>query len=161
MSTLIDDLADNDALMLALGRIVLRSAELGEAIDTVIYRLDSAKGKESRALMLGRKLRLAKTTARSALSADQEFCHHFMSLCDDTVLLIQQERNSPIHSTFLADDIEGNVIKWDTQLELESIRIDDLNKGAEKIKAKTKRFRQFLHEIQNFQALGPAGVSRR
>jgi hypothetical protein len=76
-------------------------------------------------------------------------------------LLIQQERNSPIHSTFLADDVEGNVIKWDTQLGLESIRIDDLNKGAEKIKAKTKRFGQFLHEIQNFQALGPAGVSRR
>jgi hypothetical protein len=84
-----------------------------------------------------------------------------MSLCDDTVLLIQQERNSPIHATFLADDIEGDVIKWDAQSGLESIRIDDLNQGAEKIKAKTKRFRQFLHEIQDFQALGPAGVSRR
>jgi hypothetical protein len=61
MGTLIDDLTANEPLMVALGRIVLRSAELGEAVDDLTRQLDSESGKQSRVKMLGEKLALRKT----------------------------------------------------------------------------------------------------
>jgi hypothetical protein len=42
---------------------------------------------------------------------------------------------------------------WDPKLGPELISIDALNHGAEKLKAKTKHFRQLRHEIQNFYAV--------
>lgn len=63
-----------------------------------------------------------------------------------------------VPSTYLADDVEGVVIKWDRKSEPCSIPIDDLNKGSQKLKDATKRLRQFLHEIRNFQALRPLGT---
>jgi hypothetical protein len=77
MSTLIDDLANNEPLMAALGRIALRSAELGEAVDDVTRQLDSVAGKKSRSLMLRKKLALLEETSKDALSSDP----HFASIC--------------------------------------------------------------------------------
>jgi hypothetical protein len=155
MGTLIDDLAANEPLMVALGRIVLRSAELGEAVDDLTRLLDPENSIRSRRLMLGQKLALAKTTAESVLFSAPELRQQLMCFYDDTLSLVKQHRNSPIHSTFLTDDVEGVVIMWNPKCEPELIRIDDLNQGAEQINAKTRRLRQFRHEIQNFLALRP------
>lgn len=148
--------------MFALGRIALRSAELGEAVDDVTRQLDVEKGKKSRRLMLGRKLALAKETATTALSSAPELREQLISFCADTLSLIKQIRNSPIHSTYLHDDVEGAVIKCDTKVGPERISIEELNQYAEKLKATTRRLRQFLlHEIRNFQGLRAGATTER
>jgi hypothetical protein len=154
MSPFLDDVADNEPLMVALGRIALRSAELGKAVDDVTRQLDPAQGKKSRRLMLGRKLDLAQKTARAALSTEPELRDKFVLFCNDTRKLIKQVRNSPIHSTYLPDDVDDVVIKWDPEQGPEQISVDELNQYAEKLKATTRQLRQvLLHEIRNFQGL--------
>jgi hypothetical protein len=155
MGSLIDDLAANERLMVALGRIVLRSAELGEAVDDLTWQLDPESGKCSRLQMLGKKLALAKKLAEQALSSSPELHEQLIRLCNDTSALVKQHRNSPIHSTYLADDVEGVVIMWNPKLGPELISIADLNQGAENLEIKTRRFRQLRHEIRNFHALQP------
>jgi hypothetical protein len=75
--------------------------------------------------------------------------------CLDGARQIAAAGEADIGLARLARAVEGSVIKWDTKLGPEPIRIDDLNQIAKQLKAKTRQLRQFLHEIRNFQALRP------
>ncbi len=144
-----DDLAYNEPLMAAIGRIALRSSELAEIIDAVVDRLDKVKGEKAKTLMLGAKLSLAKETVELTLANYAQLRDQFIEFCAHVHSLLHH-RNSPLHSTFLADDEDGKFIKWDTKTGPELISIDDLNEYAGKFEHATNRCLQYLLEIPNF-----------
>ena len=129
-----DDIADNEPLMAAIGKIALRSAELGEIFDSIASRLDQAASKKCRKSMLGFKVGLVRKVVEHApvLSGYPRLTQQFIEFCDD-VDAILHERNSPIRSTFIQDDdSDDSFVKWDNRHDPELVRIDDLNESARK-----------------------------
>jgi hypothetical protein len=151
-----DDLAHNEPLMAAIGRIALRSAELAEMLDAITWRLDHDAGKRSCEKMLGQKIDIARKAAKSSLSPQPQLKDQFVEFCDHVSSLLR-ERNSPIHSTFIPNDDEGSFIKWDARSGPEFINLENLNQVASKFEDATARCLQFLLEITDLQQTGIIG----
>ena len=153
-----DEIAENEPLMAAIGRIALRSAELGETIDAIAGKLDPRARLKCKGLMLGKKIELTKQIVERELASYPELVNQFRSFCNHVFSLLN-DRNSPLHSTFLADDDEGaRFIKWDSKIGPEVVSIADLNASAKAFEGATRKCLEYFLEVRDFKIFGaPTG----
>jgi hypothetical protein len=147
-----DDPTANIPLMTALGRLVVRASELDEDIGAVLARLCDRKTKRR----LSRKSLFWKLCALQSI-AEQirdvhkvfpdlfEFCSHCLSKLDD--------RNSPVHSTYLLDEDVG-IIKWDPRRGPEVIQAEDIEKAATEIKWFADRAVAYNIQVRDLREFG-------
>ncbi len=106
-----DDPTANEPLMMALGRLVVRASELDEDIGQVLARLCDRKTKK----LSTRKSLYWKLCALKSISHQIKDLHEiFVDLFEFCCLCLSKldDRNSPVHSTYLLDEDVG-IIKWD------------------------------------------------
>jgi hypothetical protein len=75
-----NDATNSEPLMAAIGRIAVRSADLGEMVDLVIRRLDTTAVKKARTMMLGNKVKFAKDIATQKLTSAPHLRDDFVEI---------------------------------------------------------------------------------
>jgi hypothetical protein len=147
-----DDPTANVPLMTALGRLVVRAAELDEDVGASLARLCDRKTKKSlKRRSLYWKLSALQSIAAQLKEADELFValSDFCSQC----LAKLKDRNSPVHSTYLMDE-ELGIIKWDPRHGPEVIQAEDIERDAAELKRFADKAVEYNIRVRQLRAFG-------
>jgi hypothetical protein len=142
----------NCPLMIALGRLVVRAAELDQEVGELLKRLCDPNTKKC----VNRKSLRWKLEALKSIIHQIKNRHQILSelsqFCCDCLSHLEK-RNSPVHSTYLIDP--DGIVKWDSRRGPELIQPDDIEKDATELGRLTKRAARFNRQVRDLRQFEP------